>query len=158
MDNRKQSRESGRVLVLMVILMLTLSALWIIALTMTGSELSFVGGRKTVSQRFYDAEAGATEVLENFEANIPTTPANAPVTSVTVTDEAGNNVANVTIRPVRNDATYAQTFNLPQQEHEFAPPEGSGSGVNTAEARRYAITSEAGGRIVQTGVYRVVPK
>ena len=154
--NPKKSAQDGRVLILVLIFMLTLSAFWVVALSMTGSELSFVGGRKAAGQDFFEAEEGITRVIDTLTANMPTTPVAAPVRNVTVTS-AGKVVAEVTVRPVRNDATYAETYDLPQQEHEFNPV-GSGSGVNTAVARRYAVTAEAGGKVVQVGVYRVVPK
>lgn len=155
MTNR--NAQSGRVLILVLIFMLTLSAFWIIALSTTGSELSMTGSRKVAGQQFYDAEAGAAAVLDSFETNLPTAPPAAPVRNVTVTDGA-KTVAQVTVRPVRNDTAYASANALPQQDFEFDPPEGSGSGVNTSLAQRYVITSEAGGRTIQVGVYRVVPR
>jgi len=157
MTKTKTSAQQGNVMMAVLIFIFVLSALWIIALSMTGSELSFVGGRKVDSQQFYDAEAGVASVIDNFSANIPTTPTSAPVSNVTITN-GGKTVAQVAVRPIRNDATYATTYNLPLQDFEFDPPAGSGSGVNTSVARRYVITSEVGGKVVQVGVYRVVPK
>ena len=147
---KKPSAQDGRVLILVMIFMFTLSAFWIIALSMTGSELSFVGSRKTSSQRFYDAEAGAAYAIDKLHENIPpalTTPRNVDVTATGITG------LTVTVQSVHAAAT-----DTPQQEHEFDPPAGSGSGVNTVVARRYAVTSAAGGKIIQAGVYRVVPK
>ena len=155
---KNTSAQEGRVLIMVIIFMFTLSAFWIIALTMTGSELSFVGGRKTASQQFYDAEAGAAWVIDNFSANIPTTPTSAPVRNVTVAD-GGKTVAQVTVRPIKNDATYASSNSLPQQEHVFTG-EGcnEGNGFGTVECRRYAITATAGGKQILVGVYRrVIP-
>lgn len=156
---KESSAQSGRVLILVVIFMFTLSAFWIIALSMTGSELSFVGGRKVASQQFYDAEAGVASAIDTLPANTPTGPLATSKTVLTVKDAANNDVAKATVRPIQNvDAAAALSNNLPFQDHEFTPPEGSGSGVNTAVARRYSIMSESGTKIVQVGVYRVVPK
>ena len=156
---KNKSAQEGRVLILVVIFMFTLSAFWVIALSMTGSELSFVGGRKTASQQFYYAEAGAAAVIDTISTNVPTGPWATAFKDVTIKVSINNDEAKVTVRPIQNvDATAAENNKLPVQEHEFDPPEGSGSGVNTAVARRYAIASAAGGKIVQVGVYRVVPK
>lgn len=155
----KNRTQNGRVLILVVIFMFTLSAFWIIALSMTGSELTFVGGRKTASQQFYNAEAGVAAAITTLPANIPVGDLASAKTELTVKNASNKDVAKVVVRPIQNvDAATATDNKLPLQEHEFDPPEGSGSGVNTAVARRYAIMSEAGGKEIQVGVYRVVPK
>lgn len=152
-----KQRESGRIIIVVLITVFTLSAFWFIALGVTGSELRVVGGKKSAAQQFYDAEAGVVAVVNSFDANLPTSPSAAPVSNATISDGA-RAVAQVTVRPVRDDAGYAATHNLPQQNFEFDPPEGSGSGVNTSIAQRYVITSAAGDRVIQVGVYQVVPR
>ena len=156
-----RNMESGRVLILVMIFMLTLSAFWIVALSMTGEELRFVGGlsgRRAATQSFYNVEAGTAEFFDDFADRVPTSPPSAPVSQETFT-YAGKTVA-VEARPIRNDATYADTYRLPQQEHVFTG-EGcnEGSGFETVECRRYAITARAAdGREVQVGVFQRVVK
>jgi len=150
----RRKQQSGRVLILVLVILGVLTIFWAVALTSTGSELLAVGGRKSATQQLFYAEAGVASVIDTLTANTPT--GTAPV-NVTVKDGV-KDVAQVTVLQIQNDEDHARDNNLPRQDFEFDPPEGSGSGVNTAVARRYAVTAEAGGKIVQVGVYRVVPK
>ena len=169
--SQKMKAQSGRVLILVMIFMFTLSAFWIIALSMTGSEMSFVGGRKTASQQFYDAETGVSRIFDTLSTHIPTGPLATAFKNEKVQKADGTDMI-VTVRPIQDiDKDEAIKNGLPVQAHEFAPPEGSGTGVNTAVARRYAITgcsedldscsavhTANEGKVLQVGVYRVVPK
>lgn len=157
------SGENGRVLILVVVTIFALSAFWFIALGETGSELRIVGGKKSDAQQFFDAEAGLNLAIEHFDAlyNSLSGDVTTAVVSVTQTDPTDGNrvVANVTCRAIQNkDSALAQSYGLPVQKHEFRPPAGSGSGVNTTKAVRYGINSVAGNKEIQVGVYRVVPK
>ena len=60
-------RENGRIIILVLITVFTLSAFWFIALGVTGSELRIVGGKKSAAQQFFDAEAGLNAAMENFD-------------------------------------------------------------------------------------------
>lgn len=153
-SSKRRRQQSGRVLILVLVLLGVMTIFWTVALNTTGSELLSVGGRKSATQQLFDAEAGVAWTLDRFTTFMPTGTAPVPATPT----DGTKNVAQVTVRQIQNDADYAAANNLPQQEHEFAPPEGSGSGVNAAVSRRYAITAEAGGKTLQVGVYRVVPK
>jgi len=150
----RRKQQSGRVLILVLVILGVLTIFWVVALTSTGSELLAVGGRKSATQQLFYAEAGVASVIDTLTAYTPT--GTDPVNG-TVKDGV-KDVAQVTVLQIQNDEDHARDNNLPRQDFEFDPPEGSGSGVNTAVARRYAVTAEAGGKIVQVGVYRVVPK
>lgn len=163
-----RNSENGRIIIFVLITVFTLSAFWFIALAVTGSELQVVGGKKSAAQQFFDAEAGVNAIIENFNAATPVL--NGDLTTVlysaSIKDPTSDPdpakqrvVAQVTVRPVQNiDATAASNNRLPLQAHEFDPPVGSGSGVNTAVSRRYAITAASGNKEIQVGVYRTVPK
>lgn len=155
---KRKKEQSGRVLILVLIILGVLTIFWTVALTSTGSELLTVGGRRSATQQLFDAEAGVATVVDTFAANQPTGPLATAKTELTVKDANNNDLARVTILPVQNDAAFAAANNLPRQDHEFDPPDGAGSGVNTMVAHRYVITSEVGGKIIQTGIYRMVPK
>jgi len=155
--------ENGRILIFVLIVVLTLSVFWVIALSETGSELRIVGGKKSDAQQFFDAEAGLKIALENFDVlyNSLSGDVTTAVATMTPTDPTSGNriVANVTLRAIQNeDAALAQSYGLPVQRHEFRPPAGSGSGVNTTKAMRYGINSVSGNKEIQVGVYRIVPK
>lgn len=159
--------ENGRIIIVVLITILTLSAFWFIALSVTGTELRVVGGKKSAAQQFYDAEAGISAVIESFGTVSPNLNGDLATVVHTGTIKDPNSdpnpanqrvVAQVTVRPVQNiDAAAATNNRLPFQAHvtEGCSP---GSGVNTVECRRYAITAISGGREIQVGVYREVPK
>lgn len=160
--------ENGRIIIIVLITVFTLSAFWFIALSVTGSELQVVGGKKSAAQQFFDAEAAINAVIENFNAanlvlngDLTTVVYTTSVKDPTSDPNPANQrvVAQVTVRPVQNiDAAAATGNRLPLQTHEFDPPVGSGSGVNTAVSKRYAITAASGKKEIQVGVYRTVPK
>lgn len=156
-------RENGRIIILVLITVFTLSAFWFIALGVTGSELRIVGGKKSAAQQFFDAEAGLNAAMENFDVlyNSLSGDVTTAVATMSPTDPTSGNrvVANVTCRPIQNvNPTLAQNYGLPVQKHEFTPPAGAGSGVNTTKAMRYGINSASGDKEIQVGVYRIVPK
>lgn len=161
-------RESGRILLLVMVTIFALSAFWFIALSTTGLELRTVGGRKSASQQFFDAEAGLTAAMENFSGLAGSLGLDVTTTFVTeevkdptsAADPADQRVvAEITLRPIqRQSLTKSQEHNQPYQRHESAPPAGSGSGVNSTVIKRYSIDSKSGNKELQAGVYRVVPK
>ena len=153
------NNENGRIIILVLITVFTLSAFWFVALTSTGRELQWVGGIKSDAQQFFDAEAAVNLAIENIHTSTSaiynsTTWYNSSVT-MTPTDLSGRELAVVTVRPIQNLSVAA---GFPLQSHEFTPPAGSGSGVNTTTGKRYGISAVAGGKVIQVGVYRIVPK
>lgn len=158
-----QNNENGRIVILVLITVLTLSAFWFIALTSMGKELKWVAGSKSDAQKFFDAEAGLNAAMESFDTLYNSLSNDVTTAKATLSpkDPTSSNrvVAVVTLRPIQNeDVTLAQSYGLPVQPHEFRPPAGSGSGVNTTRAMRYGINSVSGGKELQVGFYRVVPK
>lgn len=156
-----RNHESGRILVLMLITVLTLSAFWFVALSTTGSELQTVGGRKSAAQQFFDAEAGLNLAMEKFADFTGSLAGDVTTTVVynTLRDPSSRVVAQVTIRPIQNvNAGIAAANGQPVQSHTSTPPAGSSSGVNSTVTRRYSINSAAAGKELQVGVYRIVPK
>lgn len=151
---KRRKEQSGRVLILVLVILGVLTIFWMVGLNSTGSELLSVGGRKSATQQLFDAEAGVAWTLDRFTTFMPAGTAPVPATPT----DGAKTVAEVRVFQIQNDAAYAIANDLPQQDFETDPPEDSGSGVNTSVARRYAITAEAGGKVVQVGVYRVVPK
>lgn len=162
----RNRQQSGRVLILVVVIILVLSAFWFIALSSTGNELTVAGGRKSATQQLFDAEAGLAAAIGNLSGLVPSGNLTSAVTQVDIKDPASapnpadqRVVARIICRPVQDiDAAAAAANRLPVQAHEFDPPAGSGSGVNTGVARRYALTATSGQREVQVGVYRIVPR
>ena len=155
--------ENGRILLLVLVTIFALSAFWFIALSTTGLELRTVAGRKSASQQFFDAEAGINAAMEDFDVlyTALTGDITSAVATFSLTDptDGGRAVADVTCRPIQDkNAALAQSYGLPVQPHEFNPPPGSGSGVNTTRALRYGFNSVAGQKEVQAGIYLVVPK
>ena len=160
---KSKNHESGRIILIVLVTVFALSAFWFIALAVTGSELQAVGGRKSAAQQFFDAEAGLNAAIENFDAlyNSLSGDVTTAVATMSPTDPTSANrvVANVTCRPIQNvNPAMAESYGLPVQSHEFNPPPGSGSGVNTTRALRYGFNSVAGQKEVQAGIYLVVPK
>lgn len=158
-----KNNENGRIIILVLITVLTLSAFWFIALTSMGKELQWVGGSKSKAQQFFDAEAGLNAALENFDVlyNSLAGDITTAVATLSPTDPTSGNrvVADVTCRPIQDeDSTLAQDYGLPVQSHELRPPAGTGAGVNTSRAMRYGVNSVSGDREIQIGVYRIVPK
>ncbi|RLB67826.1 MAG: hypothetical protein DRH08_02660 [Deltaproteobacteria bacterium] len=158
---KAHDRENGRIIIMVLIVVFTLSAFWFIALSVTGSELQIVGGRKSAAQQFFDAEAGLNAAIENFDTLYNTLLLESDLTiavaTLSPTDPTTANrvVAEVTCRPIQDeDATLAASYNLPVQAHEFSCPPGSGGGVNTTICRRYGITAVANGKEIQIGVFR----
>ena len=160
-------RENGRVILLVLITVFTLSAFWFVALSVTGSELQAVGGKKSAAQQLFDAEAGLNVAMENFGTLTDSFTGNETTDVVynTVKDPTSSAdpatqrvVAAVTVRPIQDDATVAATNGQPAQAHKSTPPAGSSSGVNSTVTRRYSINSVAGDKELQVGVYRIVPK
>lgn len=157
-------RENGRIIILVLIVVFTLSAFWFIALSVTGSELQAVGGRKSDAQQFFDAEAGLNAALENFDALYNTLSLTSDLTTAVATmsptdpTSANEIVAVVTLRPIQDeDATLAASYNLPVQSHEFSCPPESGCGVGSCVCKRFGMTSVSGDKEVQIGVYRPFP-
>lgn len=144
------SGENGRVLLLVVVTIFALSAFWFIALGVTGSELGIVGGKKSAAQDFYDAEAGLTAAMENFMTlydSLSGPIASAVSTPMNVTYN-GTTVATVTMRPISPAVT-----GFPQQNHDSCPSEFYEKNGSDAECGLYGITSVAGGKELQIGVY-----
>ena len=107
-------RENGRVILLVLITVFTLSAFWFVALSVTGSELQAVGGRKSEAQQFFAAEAGLNAAMENFDTlyNSLSGDVTTAVATMSPTDPTSGNqvVAIVTLRPIQDeDATLAPT-------------------------------------------------
>ncbi len=161
------NNEDGRVIILVLITVFTLSAFWVVALTSTGYELQWVGGSKSKAQKFFDAEAGLNVAMEKFgdfadslSADVTTAVVYNTIKDPTSAADPVNQrvVAEITLRPIQSDAGVAVTNGQPAQRHESTPPAGSSSGVNSTVTRRYSINSVAGGKELQIGVYRIVPK
>lgn len=160
----KKPQQSGRILIIVLIFMLTLSAFWFIALSSTGAEMQLVGGRKTATQQFFDAEAGLAAAMESAgdwmtDAFLSEDPATAQITPPTISDpESGKAVATITCRPVQADNPGAAVARkLPVQAHVGPPPPGYGSRF---AVKRYAINSVSatGGKEIQAGVEILINK
>lgn len=164
---KTRNNENGRIIILILITIFTLSAFWFVALTSTGRELQWVGGSKSNAQQFYDAEAGlnlAMEKFHDFSGALSPDVTTAVVYNTikdptTSADPAAQRVvAEITLRPIQSDVTVAMAHDQPAQAHESIPPAGSKSGVNSTVTRRYSINAVAGNKVLQAGVYLVVPK
>lgn len=141
--NRKQ--ENGNILVLVLILMSTLAAFWMIALTSTGSELSLVGGRKSATQQFFNAESGIADTLKDmdaFRAGILDIDPSNPDDNYQPDPQPGH--ADVTVWRIQSAAT--PTPPLPTR---CIPPAGAEA---DAEIECYAVRSVSGGKQVEVGV------
>lgn len=162
--------ERGRVLILVIIIIFTLSAFWFVALSSTGNELRLTGGRKSAAQQLFDAEAGVNAVIEDFNAVAPSLGGD-PTTAVAtlqVKDPTTNPdpalqrvVAQITCRPIQDELAIA---GQPADEHRPAISADLGIPLQRLErysvdARvfRYSINSVAGDKEIQVGVVRVVP-
>lgn len=161
------SGQNGRIILVVLVTIFTLSAFWFIALGETGLELRVVGGKKSAAQQFFDAEAGLNVAMENFGTmaaslgnDLTTAVVNQTVKDPTsAVDPADQRiVAEISLRPIQSDAGVATSHGQPAQNHESTPPAGSSSGVNTTVTKRYSVNATSGSRELQVGVYRIVPK
>jgi len=155
------NRENGRIILLVLITVLALSAFWFIALGVTGSELRIIGGKKSAAQEFFDAEAAinlAMENLDNYASQIynSATPHNEAIT-FSPTNSSGEVLGTVTVRTIHSSGEGPLVPGLPDQSHTedtrclSGGQFGYASGV---KCRLYGIYVDTGSKEIQVGVWQ----
>jgi len=146
--------ENGRILIFVLVIVLTLSVFWVIALRETGSELRIIGGKKSDAQEFFDAEASINIAIENLDTYASqiynsATPYDTAIT-FSPTNSSGEVLGVVTIRTI-DDKSPAP--GLPNQIHEYNC--GGGTGITAGiKCRRYGIHVDTGNKEIQVGVWQ----
>lgn len=149
--------ENGRVLIFVLVIVLTLSVFWVIALRETGSELRIIGGKKSDAQEFFDAEAAINITIENLDTYAAqiynsATPYNTAIT-FSPTNASGEVLGVVTVRAIHSSDEGPIIPGLPDQIHEYNC--GGATGITAGiKCRRYGIHVDTGDKEIQVGVWQ----
>ncbi len=168
------NNEEGVVMIfaLMVLVILTISG--VAAINISNNETSIVRNVQLSDEEFYDAESGINDARVNFNNWLTTaflTASSASASNVVTSlsnNADGDPLFTIQIRCIESTNTPVFDTDLitpgiqagvademPVMAHIGNAPAGSGNSVKFLEIRRYSLTSTAGNKIVQAGVWKV---
>ncbi len=162
--------ETGIVSIMTLMIVVALTIGGIVAISIANNEAQIVRNEQISNIDFYQAESGINDARINYInwmdddfLTTEITSAKQEIDSV-ATDSNGDPLASMQIRCIESTATPVFSGGvadrIPAMNHIAPPPAGSGYSVKYFETRRYSITatSNNGGTVVQTGVWKVFNK